>query len=172
MLRKKGIETVEDALYYFPRTYEDRRTVKSISKIRPGHRETVVGKIMLAGKVRTRRRSLYQLAVSDGTGTVTLVWFQFKEKYLSSAYKKGTSVILTGDVSVGYRDALQIVHPRPEDIEVIEEGEEFDEGHVHFNRIVPIYPLTEGLKQRRMRRIMKSVVDGYAGSLSSIAPQL
>ncbi len=171
LLRKKGLETVEDALYYFPRTYEDRRTVKSISKIKPGHRETVMGKIVLAGKVRTRSRSLYQLVVSDGTGTVTLVWFQFNEKYLSSAYKKGTSVILTGDVSVGYRDVLQIVHPKPEDIEVIEEGEELDEGHVHFNRIVPIYPLTEGLKQRRMRRIMKSVVDSYSASLSSNAPQ-
>ena len=33
---------------------------------------------------------------------------------------------------------------------------------MHFNRIVPIYPLTEGLKQRRIRRIMKSVVDGYS----------
>ena len=170
LLRKKGLETVEDALYYFPRTYEDRRTVKSISKIKPGHRETVMGKIMLAGKVRTRSRSLYQVVVSDGTGTVTLVWFQFNEKYLRSAYKKGASVILTGDVSVGYRDVLQIVHPKPEDIEVIEEGEELDEGHVHFNRIVPIYPLTEGLKQRRMRRIMKSVVDVYSASLLSNAP--
>jgi len=170
ILRKKEIETVEDALYYFPRTYEDRRTIKNISKIRPGHRETIVGKIVLAGKVRTKRRSLYQITVSDGTGIVTLVWFQFNEKYLRNAYKQGASVILTGDVSVGYRDALQIVHPRPEDIEVIEEGEELDEGSVHFNRIVPIYPLTEGLKQRRIRRIMKSVVDGYSDSLSSVIP--
>jgi ATP-dependent DNA helicase RecG len=170
LLGKKGIETVEDALYYFPRTYEDRRTVKSISKITPGRRETVMGQIMLSGKIRTRSRSLYQVVVSDGTGTVNLVWFQFNEKYLRSSYKKGASVILTGDVSVGYRDVLQIVHPRPEDIEVIEEGEELDEDHVHFNRIVPIYPLTEGLKQRRMRRIMKSVVDAYSSLLPSSVP--
>ncbi len=161
---------MEDALYYFPRTYEDRRTVKSISQIRPGKRETIMGKILLAGRVRTRHKSLYQVSVSDGTGIVVLVWFQFNEKYLRNAYKKGASVILTGDVSVGYRDALQIVHPRPEDIEVIEEGEDIDEDHVHFNRIVPIYPLTEGLKQRRIRRIMKSVVDGYAASLPSVIP--
>jgi ATP-dependent DNA helicase RecG len=170
LLGKKGIETVEDALFYFPRTYEDRRTVKSISKIGPGTRETIMGTIMLSGKLRTRRRSLYQVVVSDGTGTVNLIWFQFNEKYLRGAYKKGASVILTGDVSVGYRDMLQIVHPRPEDIEVIEEGEELDDDHVHFNRIVPIYPLTEGLKQRRMRRIMKSVMDSYADLLSSSVP--
>ncbi|MEW6145474.1 MAG: ATP-dependent DNA helicase RecG [Thermodesulfobacteriota bacterium] len=170
ILKKKDIGTVADALYYFPRTYEDRRTVKSISQIRPGKRETIMGKIMLAGKVRTRHRSLYQISLSDGTGIVTLVWFQFNEKYLRNAYKKGASVILTGDVSVGYRDALQIVHPKPEDIEVMEEGEDLDEDHVHFNRIVPIYSLTEGLKQRRIRRIMKSVVDGYTASLPSVMP--
>ena len=170
ILKKKGIESVEDALYYFPRMYEDRRTVKSISKLVPGERETVMGKIVLAGKVRTKRRSLYKVVISDETGTITLVWFQFNEKYLRTAYKKGASVILTSEVTVGYRGALQIVHPRPEDIEVIDEGEEIDEEHIHFNRIVPIYPLTEGVKQRRMRRIMKSVVDTYGSSIPSFIP--
>ena len=170
LLKKKEIETVEDGLNYFPRAYEDRRTVKSISKITPGERETVLGKIMLAGKVRTRTRSLYQIVISDGTGTVTLVWFQFNERYLRAAYKKGASIILTGELTRGYRDTLQIVHPKPEDIEVIDEGEEIDEDHVHFNRIVPIYPLTEGLKQRRMRRIMKSLVDNYGDLLPSFIP--
>ena len=171
LLKKKEILTVEDGLNYYPRAYEDRRTVKSISKITPGERETVMGKIMLAGKVRTRTRSLYQIVISDGTGTVTLVWFQYNEKYLRAAYKKGASVILTGEIDRGYRDALQIVHPKPEDIEVVDEREEIDEDHVHFNRIVPIYPLTEGLKQRRMRRIMKSVIDTYGDLLPSFVPK-
>ena len=170
MLKKKDIETVEDALNYFPRAYEDRRTINKISKLVPGQRQTVMGKIMLAGKVKTARRSLYQVVISDGTGTVTLVWFQFNERYLRTAYKKGSSVILTSEVVLGYRDTLQIVHPRPEDIEVIDEGEEMDEDNIHFNRIVPIYPLTEGLKQRRMRRIMKSVVDTYGSSAGSFLP--
>ncbi len=170
LLKKKEIETVEDGLNYFPRAYEDRREVKSISALTPGRRETVMGKIMLAGKVRTRTRSLYQIVISDGTGTVTLVWFQFNEKYLRAAYKKGTSVILTGDVTLGYRDILQIVHPRPEDIEVVESGDEIDKDNVHFNRIVPIYPLTEGLTQRRMRRIMKSLVDTYGDRIKSFVP--
>lgn len=170
LLRKKGLETAEDALQYFPRRYEDRRTVKKISGLVPGTRQTVKGKIMLAGKIRTRRRSLYQIVISDGTGTITLVWFQFNEKYLRTAYKKGASIILTGEVSVGYRDELQIIHPRPEDIEVMDEGEELDEDNIHFNRIVPIYPLTEGIKQRRMRRIMKSVVDSFAPLLPAVIP--
>ena len=108
--------------------YEDRREVKSISKLVPGRARDCYGaRLCLAGKVRTKTRSLYQVVISDGTGTVTLVWFQFNEKYLRAAYKKGSSVILTGEVAIGYRDKLQIVHPKPEDIEVIDEGEEIDE---------------------------------------------
>jgi len=171
ILKKKDIETVEDALNYFPRAYEDRRTVKTISRLIPGQRQTFMGEILLAGKVRTKRRSLYQVVISDGTGTITLVWFQFSEKYLRTAYKKGASVILTGEVVLGYRDVLQIVHPRPEDIEVIDEGEELDEDNIHFNRIVPIYPLTEGLKQRRMRRIMKYAVDTFASNIKPWIPE-
>ncbi len=171
LLKKKGIENIENALYYFPRKYEDRTTVKSISKLVAGERETFMGEIMLSGRVRTRRGSMYQVVVSDGTGMVTLVWFKFSEKYLRAAYKKEASVILTGEVSFGYRDALQVVHPRPEDIEVIDKGEDIDHDNVHFNRIVPIYPLTEGIGQRRMRSIMKFVVDTYSPALKSSLPE-
>lgn len=171
LLKKKGIETIENALFYFPRKYEDRTTVKSMSRLTAGERETFMGEIMVSGRVRTRRGSMYQVVVSDGTAMVTLVWFKFNEKYLRTTYKKGASVILTGEVSFGYRDALQVVHPRPEDIEVIDKGEDIDHDNVHFNRIVPIYPLTEGIGQRRMRSIMKSVVDTYSPALKSFLPE-
>ncbi len=171
LLKKKGIENIENALYYFPRKYEDRTTVKSMSKLIAGERETFMGEIMVSGRVRTRRGGMYQVVLSDGTAMVTLVWFKFSEKYLRAAYKKGASVILTGEVSFGYRDALQVVHPRPEDIEVIDSGEDLDHDNVHFNRIVPIYPLTEGIGQRRMRSIMKSVVDIYSPALESFLPE-
>jgi len=170
LLEKRGIKTVGDALYYFPRRYEDRRIIKKISRAEPGRRETVMGEILAAGRVRTRRRAIYQAVISDGSGTLTLVWFQFNEKYLRNAYKKGARVILTGDVTVGYGGELQIIHPRPEDIEVIDEGGEIDDDNVHFGRIVPVYPLTEGIRQRRMRGIMKSIVDRYAHTVSLPVP--
>ncbi|MCL4246228.1 MAG: DEAD/DEAH box helicase, partial [Candidatus Dadabacteria bacterium] len=170
LLGKRGIRTVGDALYYFPRRYEDRRVIKKISRAEPGGRETVMGEILAAGRVRTRSRAIYRAVISDGSGTLTLVWFQFNEKYLRNAYKKGARVILTGDISVGYGGELQIIHPRPEDIEVIDEGEEIGGDNVHFGRIVPVYPLTEGIKQRRMRGIMKSIVDRYAHTVSLPLP--
>jgi ATP-dependent DNA helicase RecG len=170
LLGKKGIRSVEDALYYFPRRYEDRRSIKKISQLKPYTRETVVGEIVLVGKVRTKTRELFQAVVSDGTGTVALVWFKFNEKYLRVVYKKGATVILNGEVTLGYNDALQIVHPKPEDVEIIDGEDDLDKDFLNFNRIVPVYPLTEGMGQRRVRGIIKTVLDAYGSRVPDCIP--
>src|SRR3990170_2863680 len=172
ILAKRGIKSVEDALYYFPRRYEDRRRIKKISGLKPYNRETVMGKIILTGKVRTKRRELFQVVLSDGTGRLNLVWFQYNEKYLRAVYKKEAIVILSGETTVDrYTDSLQIIHPRPEDTEIIDNEENLERDFLNFNRIVPIYPLTEGIKQRRLRSIMKTVVDTHCHHVIDCVPE-
>src|SRR4030067_1577636 len=46
LFEKKGIRTVEDALYFLPRCYEDRRNLKKISELHPGRRETGLGEVL------------------------------------------------------------------------------------------------------------------------------
>jgi ATP-dependent DNA helicase RecG len=162
ILAKRGIKNVEDALYYFPRRYEDRRRIKKISELEPYTHETVMGKIILCGKVRKKTRELFQVVLSDGTDTITLVWFQFNEGYLRAVYRKEATVILSGEITVDrYSDSPQIIHPKPEDVEIMEGEEELEKDFLNFNRIVPIYPLTEGIRQRRIRGVMKGVLDAY-----------
>lgn len=171
ILSRKGIKTVEDALNYFPRTYEDRRNIRRISTLKPNTRQTVMGKIVLSGVVRSRSRGVYQVIVSDGTGTLALTWYQYNPKYLKATYKKGHTVILSGDVTLNrYNNTLQIVHPSPDDVEVFEDIEGIEKDMLNFNRIVPIYPLTEGIKQRRIRKIESLVLDTYAKSLFDFVP--
>lgn len=162
ILSKKGILSVEDALYNFPRKYEDRRRIKKISSLIPNTRETVMGRIIVSGLIRSRTRSMFKVVISDGTGTISLIWYQFNMKYLRSTYKKGYFAILSGDITLNnFDNSLQIIHPIPDDVEVMEEGHQIEGDMLNFNRIVPIYPLTEGIKQRRMRRIEKTVIDEY-----------
>jgi len=49
LLDKKGILTVEDALYFLPRCYEDRRNVRPISELKTGRKETGFGEILISG---------------------------------------------------------------------------------------------------------------------------
>jgi ATP-dependent DNA helicase RecG len=171
-LAKRGIKNVEDALYYFPRRYEDRRRIKKISELEPYTHETVMGKVILVGKIRTKTREIFQVVLSDGTGTIALVWFQFNESYLRAVYKKDSTVILSGQISVDrYSDSPQIIHPKPEDVEIMDGEEGLDKDFLNFNRIVPIYPLTEGIRQRRIRSVIKRVLDDYCDFVVDCIPQ-
>ena len=71
LFSRLGIHTIEDALYFFPYRYEDRRGLKKISDLRPGTVETVQGQIVFANIIRTRARKfqIFEIAINDGSGS-------------------------------------------------------------------------------------------------------
>ena len=134
-------------------------------------------KVVVRGKIvdlhisRLRKRKIYNVVITDGTGTLNLLWFTANEKYLRKTYLPGAGIIVSGEVSYNsYGKNLQIVHPKPEDVEIYSDDEDSDE-NTHFGRIVPIYPLTEGLTQKRIRTIVKLVVEQFADSLKGLLPE-
>ena len=100
VLERKGIRTVEDALYFLPRAYEDRRQLKKISELEAGWRETGFGEILLSGVAfySFRRKRVFEAVVGDGSGVITLKWFQGNERYIRDRFKKGKKLIFTGEV--------------------------------------------------------------------------
>ena len=182
ILQKKNIRTVEDALYFLPRAYEDRRQIKTISQLRVGQTETVIGKILGAEMTFHRKRRTFEILVADETGTLTAKWFNFNPRYMKGRFSKGMRLILSGEVRL-FQFHKEIHHP---ELEVIEEeksepaspeggpasvtgGEE----SLHFGRIVPIYSETEGLyqRQRLIRRIMNNVVGLFAEKAAGAIPE-
>ncbi len=163
---KKGILTVEDALYFLPRGYEDRRSLKKISELKAGRKETGFGEILLSGVgfYQNRKKRVFQVVVGDGSGTITLKWFRGNERYLRARFKKGRQLIFSGEVK-WFNDQREIHHP---DVEVVDGDMEKD--YLNFKRIVPIYSETEGLYQRTLRRLMKAILEGYVHELSSPIP--
>jgi len=166
LFEKKGILTVEDALYFLPRCYEDRRHLKKISELKAGRKETGFGEILLSGVAfyQNKKKRVFEVVIGDGGGTMTLKWFRGNEKYLRDRFKKGRKLIFSGEVR-WFNYQREIHHP---DVEVVESDIEKD--YLNFKRIVPIYSETEGLYQRTLRRLMKSILDGYADELSSPIP--
>jgi ATP-dependent DNA helicase RecG len=163
LFEKKGIRTVEDALYFLPRVYEDRRNLKKISELKPGRKETGLGEILLSGFAffQNKRKRVFEAVVGDGSGVITLKWFRGNERYLRDRFKKGRKLIFSGEVR-WFNLQKEIHHP---DVELVDEDIEKD--YLNFKRIVPIYSETEGLHQRTLRRLMKNILDGYADELSS-----
>jgi len=166
LFEKKGILTVEDALYFLPRCYEDRSNLKKISELKAGRKETGLGEVLLSGVAfyQGKKKRVFETVVGDGSGTIALKWFHGNERYLRERFKKGRQLIFSGEVR-WFNYQREIYHP---DIEIVDGDVEKD--YLNFKRIVPIYSETEGLYQRTLRRLMKTILDGYADELSSPIP--
>ncbi len=167
LLKKKGINTIEDALYYLPRAYEDRSKLTTISKLVPMEYGLFQAQILDIdiNRFKGGRKKILTVKVGDSTGKIVCKWFNFSEKYFLDSLKKGANVFVSGTSSI-YNGRLELHHP---DIEIIEEGASSDD-KLHYGRIVPIYSETEGLGQKTIRRIMFNVVDGFANSVEDFMP--
>jgi ATP-dependent DNA helicase RecG len=157
---------VEDALYFLPRCYEDRSHLKKISELKAGRKETGFGEILLSGVAfyQNKKKRVFEAVIGDGSGTITLKWFRGNERYLRDRFKKGRKLIFSGEVR-WFNYQREIHHP---DVEVVDGDIEKD--YLNFKRIVPIYSETEGLYQRTLRRLMRTILEGYADELSSPIP--
>lgn len=170
-LARKGFATVEELLYLLPNRYEDRRELRPVVKLRPGVVETFHGEVISADAVATRGgRRFFEAIISDGSGAIPLKWFHYNPAWMKKAWKPGRKGIFTGEVAqYGYQ--REVHHP---DVEWLAEGDDLQgvmaRDPFNFGRIVPVYPLTEGVQQKTLRRLLKEVVDGFAGSVATAIP--
>ncbi len=166
VLSRMGILTVGDLLAVTPIRYIDRRRVLAISELTPGKDRTIAGTISASGIsfLGARKKRIYEIIVDDGTGRVSAKFFHFKQQYFQKRYQPGTEIMLSGDVSV-YRNTFQFIHP---EMEVMGQGDKPSET---AGKIVPIYPLTEGLYQKTMRKIIRNAWDKFNEHIHPIFPE-
>ncbi len=150
-LARLGIETLEDLLLHLPARYEDRRRFTPIGRLRDGVAAAVQGEVRRAGIVwiTAPRRRAFQVEVSDGTGTLRARWFHFRGLPRNEIFQPGRRLRLFGTPSRRGRSA-DMIHPEAEAAEV--------EDSPSFGRIVPVYPSTEGLSQKVLRRLVGQAV--------------
>lgn len=179
-LARLGINIVRDALFHLPYRYEDRSSLRKISQLAAGIAEvrpiTVAGKVSSAEVItpnpRRPRFRIFELAVSDGSGSLKAKWFN--QAYLKKLFKPGQEVVLYGVVKNDYwGNELEMTNP---EYELLDDGDE-DSGerqpsdHIHTGRIVPVYHSTEGISQKQLRSIMHTIVTGVAASVRDAMPQ-
>jgi len=164
---RKNITTIEDLIYFLPRTYIDRRSIRKIASIQPGMDVTIAGKIISAGTVQIgRRKKLFEVLINDGTQTLSAKWFTFNAAYLNMMKKKfssGREVMVSGPVSE-FRFNKEMHHP---EIDLLG-NEDSIESRL---KIEPVYPLTEGVHQKTIRKIMQHVVGRYIDCIPDILPR-
>lgn len=165
---KKGITTFEDALYFLPRTYEDRRRLTPIGDLpSDGSAVTLLAKVVSSRQTRVGRSLRFDATVSDATGRLNLRWFRAYPS-LTEDFVRDAMVLVHGDVSF-FQGHPQIVHPDYEKITELKDGKPV--ASCHFGRIVPVYTEIDGLHQKLLRRIMAEVLRSSLGHLSDPLPE-
>ena len=161
LLNNLGIYTVEDIIEYFPRDYEDRRSLREISDLMENTENTFSATVEKAvenvyiGKMYISRTRVY-----DDSGSVNVIWYN--QKYIKNAVKKDCQDMFTGKVQIknGRREVIS-----PE-FEILEKEELLNSG-----RIIPVYPLTKGLSQKVLRSIIKYTIDNTKNALDDFLPK-
>ncbi|MFM5467569.1 ATP-dependent DNA helicase RecG [Aeromonas veronii] len=142
-LERLGLATVQDLLFHLPLRYEDRTQVWPIGDLPPGLHGAVEGEIQDTQLVMGRRRMMV-CRISDGTGTLTLRFFNFTAAQKNSL-AAGRLIRCFGEVRPG-KYGLEMAHPEYKLL-----GEE-QVGQTE-EALTPVYPTTEGLRQLTLRNL-------------------
>jgi len=151
-LERLEIRTVHDLLRHAPRRYEDRRQFAKIGEIREAGPVCVEGEVVEVGTKRFGRgaKSVTHVVIDDGSGRLHCRWWNLP--HIEKNFRKGQWLLATGRV----KDLKPRAMDHPE-IEIDDAGGE-EEGpaqpNVNSRRIVPVYPLTEGVGQRWLRGLI------------------
>jgi ATP-dependent DNA helicase RecG len=156
---KLGVKTIRDLLYFFPHRHLDYSQRKSISQLTEGEEQTIIANVWQAQEVRLGGRLSTEAIVGDETGNVRVVWFN--NPYLAKQLTTNMRVVISGRVGL-FNGRHVFESPEWELVG--------DEDLIHTGRLVPIYPLTRGLRPRQVRKLMKAVIDQWAWQVEDFLP--
>lgn len=175
-LASVGVTTVHQLLHYFPKRYVDYQTQRPIHELQPDEDVTVMARIGSVSLFQAKKRPLWILTVTfvDSLGSrMQGVWFfrNMPRNVLEShkaRYVKGAMAMVSGRTKLDKR-SKQIQMERPE-VELLDDDMDGLPNSLHAGRIVPIYPLTEGLYLRGLRKWIWQTLEEFGPHLTDPMP--
>lgn len=156
LLKKLGLNTVLDLIFYFPFRYQQYKESDSLSDLQSGESVKVEGELILIKTRRGKRRGLWitEAIVSNGNEDLKVIWFN--QPYISKTLKPGDLLILSGKVGESYGQPT-MMSPEYERVSLLKPSPA-KETSVD-QTFQPVYRLTEGrLSQKQLRLMIKSVI--------------
>ncbi|MCM2322161.1 MAG: ATP-dependent DNA helicase RecG [Oligoflexia bacterium] len=164
LLKSRGLTTVRDLLYFFPRAYEDRTRILRVAEVKEGEPASVAVTVRSCRQIPLRRtgKRILEVRAGDESGTLSLKWFH-APRGMEARFTVGAQIMVTGTAK-RYLGQLEIIHPE------ISWGVSSSTEHV--GRVVPIYTELEGISSRVLRKILWEALEKYATSLTEDLPEV
>ncbi|MBX7168331.1 MAG: ATP-dependent DNA helicase RecG [Pirellulales bacterium] len=159
LFERLGLRTALDVLFFFPRDYQDLSDLRRLDQLEEDVLVSVLGHVEdIDAKITRGGRSVLSVLLRDERGLMRALWFNLP--YLRERFQVGQQVMFSGKPRLR-ENRWEMVHPRIQWI---------DDDDTPRGRILPVYPLTEGLNQGQLRRIVEGVLAQGVEVLDEVFP--
>ena len=158
-LKKLNISTLEDMIYFIPREYEDKSKFKTLEECVIGEKASIkVEVIGIANVIRPRRNlTILKIPVKDSSNNAYLVWFN--QEYLKNKFPIGKEIVVNGKINRSGME-LQIMNPVFEEVGAMNK----------VGRIRPVYPLTKGITNNDIIKIIQFIINNDLSGIKEFLP--
>ncbi|PLX25731.1 DNA helicase RecG, partial [Candidatus Parcubacteria bacterium] len=150
-LKKIGIKTIADLLWYFPWRYDDLSQIKKISELEENEISTIKVKVKNMRSYRSFRKKMMitEMLAGDETDDIKAIWF--RQKFVSQIIKPGDEIYLSGKPQKKNL-VWQLTSP------VYEKVKNIQDEQIHSARLVPMYHLSGKITQKQLRFLMSKAI--------------
>ncbi|MBI5621167.1 ATP-dependent DNA helicase RecG [Candidatus Gottesmanbacteria bacterium] len=165
LLKKLGVETVRDLLYYIPFRYDDFSLVSPIARVQAGETVTISGTVTAFHNAYTKSgKKMQEVKVNDASGVIDVIWFN--QPFLARVLPTGTNVRLAGKID-WFGHKLVLSSPSYE----VTGRDPVNHESLHTGRLVPVYPETAGLTSKWLRGRIAFVLETTMHQLIDAIPE-
>jgi ATP-dependent DNA helicase RecG len=160
LLQRLDLQTARDVLFFFPRTYQDMTDLREVQQLEEDKLQSVCG-IVEDMDLRGSQpgRCVLGVLIRSGDGHLRGLWFN--QPFMEEKFKIGQRVMFAGKAKLQGL-VWQMSHPKVDWLD--------EDGEAPRGRILPVYPLTEGLQQWQIRKIVAETVATFGHLLEEIFP--
>lgn len=163
LLKKKGLKSVLDLIYFTPIRYEDRTRFLTIGNAKDGEQGWVSGTVVNVREdfFPKNRKSIFRVVIEDASGRLNLIWFHYRKAHLLGIARKRASLLAYGQIQENGRQK-QMIHP-----EIMSHTPGHEKDHLDIN---PVYPAIEGIPRRTLKAMVSAALREYGGCIADPLP--
>ena len=173
LLNKLHIYNANDLIYYFPKRHIDYSNRTFIKDLNEGDKTTIFGYIKSTQAFTTKNNlGVIKVKIADETGSIELNFFQAKsnryvQERLKSQFPTGSAIMVSGEVKLN-RYNMQKTIDKPS-YSIISD-DIFNNSNLNLGRIVPIYPLSENLNMKTLRKAVYNALETFKPTIKTVLP--
>lgn len=152
LLARLNIRNIADLLYLIPRRYVEKRKIRDL---RYGEEVYVSGMVRAERARLSKRGEIVTIVIDDGTGQLECNFFN--SPFLKNKFLKGEEIAVIGKTTFFGR-RLQFINPQ------------IDTPLEISSSVIPVYPLTSGLRQKEIRKMVKTGFEMYGDYVKETLP--